>query len=453
VSMPILDGIGMTSQLKKIMPNIEFIFISCFDEFKFIKSAMDEDATAYVLKPIRLEELSLAIKKATDKLDMKRGYKRMESSLKHRTSTLTVNFLTDLILNAEFDEEYAELLNIEYNDDYFVVLIRINPSTAPSNETYKSLIYLKELCIESFESDKNYFLEFGINSLVLLINKNYETDFFKRLTLIQNHTENEAGKKIKIFINDVARPLCEIGSAFYTLSKRANTDSDSREDTEITPQTNELYKQLSDILFSDDRSRVTSFTDNYFFEQFRERSYYTRSLSMQIISTLSVILGENNLSFGDIFDDKFVVWDKVVNFDSIKNVKRWITNILFAVRDYLSNETVTADKYDSIVKEIKAFINENYPHPSIVEEVASQVNLSINHANSIFKKATGQTLFNYAVEKRISHAKLLMKDKNLSVSNIAQAVGYSSNAYFSTAFKKNTGMTPVQYRSRLLDIN
>ena len=453
VSMPVLDGLSMASQLKETLPDTAFIFISCFDEFKFIKSAMDGDATAYVLKPIRLDELSLAIKKATDTLDMKLSYIHREASLRYTSNTLISNFLTDLLLNAEYDEEYAQFLNINNDDDYCLALIHLNPSIAPSNETYKSLIRLKDICIDCFETDKNYFLEFGINTLVLLINKSYEHDFSKCLLTIQNRAKIELGTKIKVFKNDIARPLSEIGSAFYILNKNANTDTSLQEISEVNPNTDELYRQLMDILFSNERNHITNFVNNYFFDELRQKTYYTRSLSMQIISTLSIILKENNLNFKDIFDDKFVVWDKVINFDTIKNVKHWMTNILFAIRDYLTDEIATSDKYDTIVSEIKSFINDNYSHLSIVEEVASHVHLSINHANSIFKKATGQTLFSYAVEKRIHHAKLLMRDKNLSISAISHAVGYSSNTYFSTAFKKNTGMSPNQYRSRLLDIN
>ena len=133
------------------------------------------------------------------------------------------------------------------------------------------------------------------------------------------------------------------------------------------------------------------------------------------------------------------------------NIRQWMMNMLLTVQEYLKKETVKADRYEALVAEIKSFINLHYPSPTIIEEGAEAVHLSANHANSIFKKATGQTLFNYTVEKRLQHAKALMADKALSISDIAQTVGYSSSAYFATAFKKNTGMSPMQYRSRLLD--
>ena len=73
--------------------------------------------------------------------------------------------------------------------------------------------------------------------------------------------------------------------------------------------------------------------------------------------------------------------------------------------------------------------------------------------NMIFKKNKKQTLFSYTVNKRIEKSKELLKDDTLSVSKISRMVGYSSNAYFATAFKKTVGVTPMQYRNRILGIN
>ena len=68
------------------------------------------------------------------------------------------------------------------------------------------------------------------------------------------------------------------------------------------------------------------------------------------------------------------------------------------------------------------------------------------HANVIFKQYTQMTIFEYLVEKRMSEAKRMLRGTDKKIYEIAKDVGYSSNTYFSTAFKKNIGVTPQQYR-------
>ena len=160
---------------------------------------------------------------------------------------------------------------------------------------------------------------------------------------------------------------------------------------------------------------------------------------------------EYNSNFSNIFDDEFVVWNKLFNYKSIINIKQWMINLISAVSSYLLAETAQLDKYDITTSKIKAFINEHFPSPTILEDVAKAVNLSVNHANNIFKTTTGQTMFNYAVKMRINRAKQLMSDPTMSISTISREVGYASSSYFTTAFKKNVGMSPMQYRNHLTE--
>ena len=90
---------------------------------------------------------------------------------------------------------------------------------------------------------------------------------------------------------------------------------------------------------------------------------------------------------------------------------------------------------------------------TVIDEIAQKLQLSVGYINLIFKKNKKQTLFSYTVNKRIEKSKELLKDDSLSISKISRMVGYSSNAYFATAFKKTVGVTPMQYRNRILGIN
>ena len=80
-----------------------------------------------------------------------------------------------------------------------------------------------------------------------------------------------------------------------------------------------------------------------------------------------------------------------------------------------------------------------------LEDYAAMCNMSKYHFLRVFKSVTGTPPLDYRNRIRIDHAKELLKNGALSVSEIAESLGFSSLAYFSAAFKKATGYAPSDY--------
>ena len=77
---------------------------------------------------------------------------------------------------------------------------------------------------------------------------------------------------------------------------------------------------------------------------------------------------------------------------------------------------------------------------------------SLSHMNKYylvhaFTKCIGISPITYLLQKRIQEGKSLLESTSYSISQISAALGFSSQSYFSQAFKKATGKTPVQYRN------
>lgn len=65
----------------------------------------------------------------------------------------------------------------------------------------------------------------------------------------------------------------------------------------------------------------------------------------------------------------------------------------------------------------------------------------------MFKKETGMFFNNYLTQYRICHSIHLLKNSDLKVNDIARRVGFSSTSYYISCFKKQTGCSPVKYRT------
>ena len=86
-----------------------------------------------------------------------------------------------------------------------------------------------------------------------------------------------------------------------------------------------------------------------------------------------------------------------------------------------------------------------------LRHLASQVGVSGSYLSNLFRRETGKTITQFVTDCRISKAKQLLEDTHLQVQTVAQHCGMVDRHYFSRIFKKQTGMTPNQYRQSVRD--
>ncbi|WP_080872750.1 helix-turn-helix domain-containing protein [Oceanobacillus timonensis] len=93
------------------------------------------------------------------------------------------------------------------------------------------------------------------------------------------------------------------------------------------------------------------------------------------------------------------------------------------------------------------FIQSSYKEQITLDEVAQSVYLSTSYFSRLFKDEIGVTFVDYLMTYRIDQSKSLLKMTTLPMEVIANQVGFTTGAYFSTAFRKKEGCTPSEYRS------
>ncbi|MCV4566526.1 AraC family transcriptional regulator, partial [Escherichia coli] len=81
-----------------------------------------------------------------------------------------------------------------------------------------------------------------------------------------------------------------------------------------------------------------------------------------------------------------------------------------------------------------------------LESVAQSLNVSPVYLSRIIKQELGVSFVNLLTEIRIKKAIQLLTSTDLTINEISERVGYDTQHYFSTAFKKAVGMPPNQYR-------
>lgn len=94
------------------------------------------------------------------------------------------------------------------------------------------------------------------------------------------------------------------------------------------------------------------------------------------------------------------------------------------------------------------YIEENYYKAVSLEKAAEVVGLNPVYLSYLFKKIKKVNFSEYLNEVRLKNAKKLLKDSTLKIGEISEQIGYKDARYFSSLFKKRTGMSPNEYRNK-----
>ena len=139
----------------------------------------------------------------------------------------------------------------------------------------------------------------------------------------------------------------------------------------------------------------------------------------------------------------------------------YISNILRLFSDYFitnysnyndiisnSNNSSTYINATSLQK-IDEYLGNNISNVINIDELAKLINMSKFHFLNEFKKVKEQTPYQYILTYKITKAKTLLEDLALSITEIAQALGFNDSSHFSRSFKAATSFTPKAYRKNL----
>lgn len=105
----------------------------------------------------------------------------------------------------------------------------------------------------------------------------------------------------------------------------------------------------------------------------------------------------------------------------------------------------SASKYSNLIKEAVTYIGSHLTEEVSVSVLAERFHVNASHLARKFKKETGYTISDYVNSQKVQAAKLMFQRGELGVKEVAARLGYNSSSYFSTTFKKITGISPLHY--------
>lgn len=111
------------------------------------------------------------------------------------------------------------------------------------------------------------------------------------------------------------------------------------------------------------------------------------------------------------------------------------------------------DRKSKIIEQIKILVRElsqkeyEYKKINLSKYLSAKLNHDYSYLSNLFSSVEGKTIENYFISQKIEKIKELLVYEELSISEIAFKLGYSSAAHLSSQFKKTTGLTPSYFKS------
>jgi two-component system response regulator YesN len=126
-------------------------------------------------------------------------------------------------------------------------------------------------------------------------------------------------------------------------------------------------------------------------------------------------------------------------FDLLKWINQFSGQAIELIRE--------SSRGESLADKVKAYIAEHYSENVSRQELADQLFVNSDYLSRVFNKEAGMPIPDYITQVRMEEAKRLLHTDS-TVSDIAIRVGIDNYSYFSTVFKKYTGITPMEYRRK-----
>jgi AraC-like DNA-binding protein len=120
--------------------------------------------------------------------------------------------------------------------------------------------------------------------------------------------------------------------------------------------------------------------------------------------------------------------------------------IFILMSRFLKYATPKTDVRDDRIQASLSYIRKNIGSHIDVGLLAGKACMSKDHYIRVFKQETGETPNVFITKRKLEKAELALLTTSMPVKSIADSLGYDDYSYFNRIFKKNSGMTPLQYR-------
>jgi two-component system response regulator YesN len=469
IKMPFMDGLQLSKIVRERMPWVKIVILSGHDEFEYAQEAIKLGVTDYLLKPVTVKKLQTALQKLTVQLDKERkeqeNLKKLQEQVEENQATLRERLLFKLAVGAISPTEAIEkgqLLGLDLIARYYlVVILKIELGDRTEQYDYDEYQQVQQAVMTLIEKNPDIFVvkrDWG--DLILIIKGSTPEYFEEERDLLLEEIRQVVAKTRYQLIAGVGSSKNRIADIYQSFVEAlANTQNSAGGNKSGIINQNVDQAELLKVDKSAVENYLHSGMKNEFDEFFNaylqplgetalKSNLIKNYIFVDFVLTVAKLVNELGGEIDNVIPELNSIEMVLSNIQTTDQLREQTQKILFSALAYRDSQP--NGQYKNLIRQAKEYLAQHYANPELsLNEVASQVNLSASHFSVVFSQEAGQTFKEYLTEIRINKAKELLRMTSLRSADIAYQVGYNDPHYFSSVFKKNIGLSPIEFRSQI----
>lgn len=480
--MPVMNGLDMIEHLRKNAGYTgKVIILSGYSDFEYARQALRLDVSDYLSKPVSLPTLKSVLHQAISDLEEREELRSKQDELLQKLHLYepfvekewVKSAAAGTLLQSGLQSEIPEPYRYWSDHDHTVIGIELvyDQRAAKLSLPDWSLLRfaISNMACEITQAAFPCFDHTDLHtnrSVVIIHHDRTEPAERVRQRLEQlgvrliDCVRNYLKLKIRIGIGERKSSIRDIGISteeafraidvtsrpavpehelyFYSAQEPGNAEAKSP----VRPV--KLYLELAGAIRTSQENQAQTIIRDYM-KRLEQEGGITKPYVGMLAGELWGIIAFAFYETGTIVDDIFPydgITREMAKLQRPSELAEWLITkigLVFGSREWGGN-----GKHRQAVDFMIEYIHEHYAEDLTLGGLADKVYISRNYLSMIFKNMTGETFNNYLTRVRVEKARELLMEKNALVYEVAEKVGYKNVPYFSTVFKKFTGMNPTE---------
>lgn len=484
IRMPEMDGLAFIERARQADGKLAMIVLSGYSEFEYAKRAMQYGVTDYLLKPLDDDELRAVLVRTMAQImdarasrsEVERMKQHLESGREYTRQQLLTRMIQEPDRDATQPDEAQRILE-EFGDGcqrYRAIVLVVEPYRLPLGSFRVGDEKLIGYALSNMMSDRmksagrqGFLFQHAIhrNELVYLVGEDggeHDAPLERWLRDVLSGVVRYLKLDVTIAIGPAVEGIAHIQES-YRLAKSALRNKIVRGPNQIfdcsaiyheshairLPIQDQDARLLLKLLAEGDGHALTGWAEERLLQLIRlpnvsyvQLDRFCVDFYLLLRNYLMDRIDGADWLIGEIGDLHYALQRLKDIQDAIGLLREQIATVIGYLKQ---NDGVPAR---DVLEEIKRYMTANLQEPISLQSIAERYFINPTYFSRRFKEKFGQSYSDFLSELRMSKAAEWLKVTELKVQDIAEMVGYDGANYFSYAFRKWSGLSPVEYRQK-----
>lgn len=472
VHMPYMDGMEMISRLQEMYPTMKYIVLSGYDDFIYVKQALQRQVLDYLLKPLSAQGIMKVLRRVKEQLDEQarqrvdlehlREKAAQDAQLARRAAIL------EYIMGASGGDTHALCARPQMAEDLLEFPLCVSVLSLERSEENLEVLRrdfdsqpalldasVQEVLDEVLKRHSGEYVSYRGQFILLLPGRQDAALSVcdDAIQLLRHYLHLTATAGISAEITGYMNLGEGYQNALAALDKRLiggqgrvyaakKTDAEAQV---VDAELGECIRRVTALCRSGQKEEI-----NAFYAELAQRIAHDEigptSRQMMMIQLLSAILDAAGRSGVDI-TQAFSAFRAELVFQPAElsaGMDQLCALTLF-VADSVRQEVATSGS-EMIARAVQ-YVRQNYPDKELsLESLCQTFGVSQTQFSLLFKRETGTSFLQYLLDLRIEKAQSLLAESNQKIYQIAEETGFGDASYFSYCFKQRCGLSPKEFR-------